>query len=195
MGTDYRLDVKKSVDLFVRNFESLVYLPFIADSEMERLYGPEVIQALADLDNYNRQEKICQTCAQRCCLLVDCEFYAPDLGTCPVQSFRPTLCRMHFCHRFSPAYRELVKDLGDIFLEGLLAGGKVDSQKADLFDSPPLGPLMPSLSPVISTLLEEVRSGRLEKIEAWKRIEFEIEHYYTGRSAKCDNELWRIRAF
>jgi hypothetical protein len=178
MQADHHLDITGAVNCFLGNFESLSCLPFLTDAEMERLYGPEFAAALAELDLYNRQEKLCQKCTNRCCCLVKCEFYSPELSCCPVQSFRPALCRMHFCNQFAAAFGPLVKEIGDVFLESLLAAGKINGQKADLFDSPALGPLVPALVASISALLNAVKEGRLEEASARELIQTEIESYY-----------------
>ncbi len=89
-------------------------MPLIGDSEMARLFGEETAAALAELDACNRQGQICSSCRGSCCRLVSCELYTPELSCCPVQKFRPVLCRMHFCHKFNAKYPLLVKEAGDI---------------------------------------------------------------------------------
>ncbi len=67
---DRNLDIKKAVTCFLANFEKLSRLPFLTDAEADQLYGPEVAAAMAELDDYNRREKVCPNCTSRCCLLV-----------------------------------------------------------------------------------------------------------------------------
>ena len=169
------LDINRAVANFLKHFEGLSRLPLISDAEMLRLFGPEVIAGLAELERYNSQEKLCQECTARCCRLVDCELYAPDLGRCPIYSYRPVLCRMHFCQNFVPRYGALVKEAGDIFLESLLAAEKINGRRARFFDSPPLVQLVPRLVEEVLARISAVREKRLDEPSALKQIEAEIE--------------------
>jgi hypothetical protein len=169
------LDLEKAVQSFLGQFESLVRLPFITDSEMEHLYGQEVTSGLAQLHRFNLDKGICRNCNDRCCRLVDCELYSEAFSGCPVHSYRPILCRMHFCQKFALEYPFLVKDLGDIFLEGLLAGQKIDSRKSNSLDSPPLTKFAPDLIEEISAHLTAIKENRLSETEAFKIIQVGID--------------------
>ena len=169
------LDVDRAVASFLKHFEGLSRLPLISDAEMLRLFGQEVIAGLAEMEAYNRREKLCQDCAARCCRLVDCELYAPDFGRCPIYSRRPVLCRMHFCQKFVPRYGTLVKEAGDVFLESLLAAEKIDGRRARFFDSPPLFQLVPRMVEEVMDCISSVREKGLDEPSALKQIEAEIE--------------------
>jgi hypothetical protein len=173
----HHLDVTKATEYFLEYFERLPRLPLIADNELTPLLGKEVYSALAELESYNRQQKLCSRCANRCCKLVDCELYTPELGTCPIQSFRPLLCRMHFCSQFSEVYPVWVKELGDIFLESLLAAEQRDRQRAAFFDTPPLKQF--ALEPVtaILPLLSEFKKGNLDEPSVLELIHAEIDQF------------------
>jgi hypothetical protein len=175
MGIERHLDVDRAVNRFLKHFESLSRLPLVSDAEMDGLYGEEVSEGLAELECYNQQEKLCQDCRSRCCQLVDCELYAPDLSRCPIYSFRPALCRMHFCQKFVPRYSALVKETGDVFLEGLLAAEKINGRRASLFDSPPLGKLVPHLVAVVLSQISAIRENRLDEASALRKIQAEVE--------------------
>jgi Fe-S-cluster containining protein len=175
MGIGHHLDVDRAVGNFLKYFESLSYLPLIADAEMDGLFGAEVKELLAELERYNGQERICRDCVNRCCQLVDCELYSPELSRCPIHSFRPPLCRMHFCNKFVAQYGALVKEAGDVFLESLLAAEKVNGEKARLFDSPPLGGLIPRLVAFASPLITAIRENGVDEAAAWGMIRAEIE--------------------
>jgi hypothetical protein len=176
VDTDCNLDVTRAVSHFRVQFESLSLLPFITDSEMDRLFGEEIREAIGKLQRYGEQEKLCRNCTDRCCRLVSCELYAPELSRCPVYPFRPLLCRMHFCRHFTQTYPILVREMGDIFLEGLLAAEKIDKGKAALFDCPPLRKLIPELLGSIVPLIEGVKEGRLEENSILKLIDQQIGH-------------------
>jgi hypothetical protein len=171
-------DVDLAVRNFLNKFESLSHLPLMTDAEMDIIFGDEVPAALRELELYNHREDLCRTCRSRCCLLVDCELYAPGLSRCAIHEFRPLLCRMHFCNKFSPVYREMVKAAGDIYLESLLAGEHLDPAKIRLLDSPPLGHLLPDLVAGIRPLLKAFEEGRLDEPHVLKFIAGKLEKLY-----------------
>jgi hypothetical protein len=170
------LDVNKAVRNFLTGFESLARLPFISDAEMEQVFGEEVNAGLAKLDALNRQKDFCRECSDRCCRLVDCELYSDFLICCPVYSYRPALCRMHFCHKFALEYPLLVKKLGDVFLDSCLAAQLVDQRKAILLDSPPLNKYAPELIAEISAQLDSVKENKLDEGSALDIIESIIQN-------------------
>ena len=177
MQTNRHLDINEAVRNFLNHCESLSRLPLISDDEMRKLFGPEVAAALSELENYNRQAKICRNCAARCCQLVDCEIYAPEFSSCPVYHSRPLLCRMHYCHKFAPYYNLQVKALGDIFLESLIAVEHQGIRRTNLFDCPPLEKLAPALVGRISVLITRVRHESLDKNAALNSILDEAEKF------------------
>jgi hypothetical protein len=168
-------DINLAVSNFLRHFESLSRLPLVTNAEMDSLFGEEVAAALQELGLYGRQEGLCRTCRSRCCLLVDCELYEAGFSRCSIHDFRPVLCRMHFCNKFAPVYRELVKTVGDIFLESLLAGEHLDPAKTKMLDSPPLRNLAPDLVDRIGRLIKAFDEGFLDEPAALKSITAEIE--------------------
>jgi hypothetical protein len=177
MGTIQLPDISLAVSNFLKHFESLLRLPFITDAEMDVLFGAEVTAALKELDLYNQKEKLCHECHSRCCLLVKCEFYLPGFSRCPVYAFRPLLCRMHYCNKFAPVYKELVKTAGDIFLESLLAGEAINPRKIALLDSPPLGKLVTELVTAVKIHLTAFEESRLDEESALNAITLELERY------------------
>jgi hypothetical protein len=146
-----------AVECFLAYFRQLRYLPFLSEAEFEMLYGLEVNSAIRTLDLYNQQQHICGTCQYQCCRRVKCEFYDPAFSCCPVEPYRPALCRLHYCDRFCSDYGLLVKALGDIYLECLLAAARLDAARAALFDCPAFTPLAPKLTVSIQTALQLVK--------------------------------------
>jgi hypothetical protein len=146
----------------------------ISDSEMSRLFGEEVASALAELETFNRQGQICSRCRGQCCTLVSCELYTPAFTCCPVQNFRPVLCRMHFCRRFTEIYPLLVKETGDIYLDSLIAAANRGFKGVDLFDCPPLKKSAPGMVQTLSHSLLAYKEGRLDEAAALKAIENEV---------------------
>jgi hypothetical protein len=164
------LDVEKAVGLFLSQFERLSMLPFITDSEMDQLYGEEVTAGLVELARFNQEKWLCRNCPDRCCRLVDCELYSEAFSCCPIHTYRPILCRMHFCNKFALEYPFLVKDLGDIFLDGLLAAQSINYRRVNLLDSPPLGKLVPDLILEIAAQITAVKENELYETAALDRI-------------------------
>lgn len=184
----WHLDLDKAKNQFLGNFESISRLPLITDAEMVQLFGEEVNLALSKLESYNQQEKFCVNCESRCCLLVNCELYSTDFSRCPIHSFRPVICRMHFCNRFAPVYNSLINELCDIFLESLIAAQQVDKKKADVFDSPPLAKFAPGLVSVMIPHMTAFNQGRLDRASAIELIGAEALKYY-GKSQKMIKEI------
>jgi len=174
VGSEHHLDVTKETENFLKYFERLSRLPLVTDGEMASLFGEAVNSALAELEADNQQQSICARCANRCCLLVDCELYTPELSNCPIKSCRPLLCRMHFCNQFSLNYPVLVKEVGDIFLESLLAAERLDKNNAALFDSPPLSTHIPELVNIIKSLLMDFKKGLLDEANVLQLIQSEL---------------------
>ena len=161
MGKGLQLDVNSAIQSFISNFEGIRNLPFIDDAELKNLYGPRVMAALDQLEVYNLKRQICNNCKKRCCLLVKCELYDADLGHCPVQPFRPALCRLHFCKEYEAENGQLVKELGDIYLETILAAAKIDRHKSDYFDCPSFVLLVPDITHKIRAQIVSIKEGRV----------------------------------
>jgi Fe-S-cluster containining protein len=145
MAERITVDKNKAVNTFLERFESLSRLPLISEDEMRNLYGAEVYAALRILQDKLEQMELCSNCENRCCKRVRCEFYSDELTNCIIYKYRPLLCRMHFCNRLGVEHAPLIKEIGDIFLEGLQAAEPVNKKKAQLFDAPPLKQHIPHL--------------------------------------------------
>jgi hypothetical protein len=171
-------DIGKEVESFLSGYGHLVRLPLISDTEAESLFSAQFLRTLEQLRQYDQAERICSGCAGLCCGTIHCEVYDPAFGTCPIFSLRPLLCRLHFCNKFDN-YREEVKIVGDIFLEGLLEIEKRGSCKAKLFDSPPLAPADPAMAGKIIPLMTAFREGRLDRSAALQAILTVAENYRT----------------
>lgn len=171
------MDKKRAIENFLEHVEYLDRLPLITDGEMDGLFGEEVSAAVAGLNNYNQAKEICMNCESRCCQATGCELYAAQFERCPIHDFRPVVCRLHFCHRFYDAGSSLLKELGDIFFDSLLAADRDGSTKVRLFDSPPLARCSPDLIAVTSPWVEAVREGSLSPEYAGELIRREAEKY------------------
>jgi hypothetical protein len=173
------VDRDKAIACFLDHVEHLTRLPLISDQEMKELFGDEVESALVELDSLNRENKICQDCSNNCCQKYDCEFYAPQLGWCPVFDLRPTICRLHFCERFQPAAAPIIKELAEIFISSIAAAAKKGISKSDYFDIPPFGDAAPQLITAISPLVQAVKEGKLDQDSCRRKIGAEAAKHRT----------------
>lgn len=175
------LNLNKAVESFLLHAGELTRLPFISDSEMEMLFGPEVAASLKELERYNHSEKICLQCPGKCCTLVKCELFQPGFSLCPIHHMRPPLCRMHFCRRFVTVDNSFIQEFTDIFLESLLEGKKKGLPRINLFDCPPIGVHAPDIVGTISSLIETFNNGQTDEPKLFHLIQKELEGYhYTG---------------
>lgn len=186
------MDKEKSINSFLENVERLYQLPLITNSEMNELFGEEVAAALAQLNRYNHENQICLRCQNRCCQASGCELYAPQFKQCPIQDFRPVVCRLHFCHSFHIQGNSIVEELGDIFFDSLLTADCLGSAKVRLFDSPPLAICAPDLVGATSHWVDAVREGSLnpeyaEKLVLHEAKKYCIAHTYSTAPIEVNN--------
>jgi hypothetical protein len=154
----------------------------ISDSEMMRLFGEEVASALAELELFNRQEQLCPRCKGGCCRLVHCELFLPEMDCCPLHQYRPVLCRMHFCTKYSLTYPRLVKEIGDIYLESLITAEKAGCKTVALFDCPPLKKAAPAMVELVSRSLADFREGRASKTAVLESVGIELERHLVKQN-------------
>jgi hypothetical protein len=175
------MDKAAAVRSFLQRVGELPHLPLITDGEMALLYGDEVIAAMRGLEQAAAHRNLCATCQSRCCQAVRCELYAPQFSRCPIHHLRPPVCRLHYCHRFFDDGDALLKDLSDIFFDGLLAAGAAKSDKVRLFDCPPLANCCPELVEATAEWMKAVQQGALAPDKGLKLIEAEAQRFGTLR--------------
>lgn len=173
------MEKTKAIQTFLERVEQLIRLPLITDTEMDTLYGKEMMEVLQGLARLNEKEQLCQNCQDRCCPAVRCELYAPQFKRCPIYEFRPPICRLHYCHRFFTDGDSLLKDMSDIFFDSLLTADRLGSNKVRFFDTPPLTNCCPDLITATSQLINSVREGNLDPEEATKLLRQIVEKYRT----------------
>jgi len=169
----------KAINRFLANVESLSRLPLMTDVEMLQVYGEEVMEASAEMNKYNRDADVCLKCAKRCCPLVHCELYYPGFSQCPVYDYRPAICRMHFCEKFSLGDSSFVKEFADIYLNSLLEAKLEGSLKVDLFDSPPLNKFASHFLEAVTPYFNDFKAGHLSETGAIHSIYVEAEKFHT----------------
>jgi hypothetical protein len=177
--TERHLDQSGAIRAFLARFPGLIGLPFVTDAEMNALYGEEVAAVLDDCERFNRQERLCQSCRDRCCRLVRCEFYNAQFSQCPARPYRPPICRLHFCASFTRRGGFPVKELGDLFLDAWQAAVHLDRRRAALLDCPPFGRLIPDLIGRVSRQLAVAVPDRASEIVITQRIQDAIQSYRT----------------
>jgi len=173
------MEKTKAIQTFLECVEQLIRLPLITDTEMDTLYGKEMMEVLQGLARLNEKEQLCQNCQNRCCPAVRCELYAPQFKRCPIYEFRPPICRLHYCHRFFTDGDSLLKDMSDIFFDSLLTADRLGSNKVRFFDTPPLTNCCPDLITATSQLINSVREGNLDPEEATRLIRQIAEAFRT----------------
>ena len=173
------MDRENAIANFIECVDYLPCLPFLTDLEMKKLFGEEVVAALGELEDFNREEMICQHCDSNCCQKRSCEFYAPQFSQCPIHDLRPAICRFHFCEKFQSADSSIIKELSEIFLYSLSVAAAGGSRKVVFFNPPPFANVLHKLIEAISPLVNEVRLGRLKPGYGQRRIRQEVMRYRT----------------
>lgn len=167
----------------ISNFLSLVdqfgQLLLVTDEEVEKLFGEEVVAALAELDRSNREGRICSSCGGDCCRDMGCELYAPLFKRCPIYDLRPIICRLHFCHRFDAVSKSLVIELRDIFFGCFRAVDFWDSANLSSLDVPPLAKASPELIAALLPTVAAVREGNLDSERAAELIRRKTKDYHS----------------
>ena len=176
------LNLDQAVDRFVSQVETLTRLPFMTDAEMLLVYGEEVVESAGVLSLYNRDTRVCLDCAKRCCLTVHCELYDAGFSRCPVFEYRPAICRMHFCEKFTIGDRSFISEFADVYLNSLLEAKLQGSRKVDFFDSPPFSRYAPEFIAAISPFLDAFRKGLSEESETIKLIQAEADRFRTSQT-------------
>jgi hypothetical protein len=174
------LNMDMSISRFLANVEGLSRLPFMTDSEMLLVYGEEVVDSSTEMARYNHEAGLCSKCQKRCCPMVHCELYDTGFSRCPVYEYRPAICRMHFCEKFSVGDTSFVREFADIYINSLLEAKLEGSLKADLFDSPPLSKFAPEFLAAVAPSLDAFKTGNLIESDALRYINAEAEKFRTS---------------
>ena len=174
------MDVERAVESFLKHAGELPALSLVTDAEFRKLYGGEVVAAVAVLENRDREEDICRRCVGECCRDIGCELYAPQFSQCPVHEFRPVACRLHFCHRFDDAGRSLSLALRDVFLGSLTAAEARTGEVLTALDCLPLSRCLPEFVATVIPRVEDVRRGQLCPERALTLIRTEARRHHSG---------------
>jgi len=170
------MDTAAAVASFAAGAVGLAGLPLVTDGELRRLYGEEVIAAVARLELLEREQGICSRCGGQCCADIGCELYSPHWSSCPIHQWRPIACRLHFCHRFRGEAQSLALELRDVFLGSLSAAESRGDGVSRVLDCPPLGAALPRFTAMATEWVRRLRLGHLSpdlaralvSEEAWK---------------------------
>jgi hypothetical protein len=190
------MDKGKAIDRFLGRVDQFSQVALITSEEMERLFGEEVAQALAQLEHFLTENRICPDCGGACCRDIGCELYASQFGQCPIHEYRPIACRLHFCHRLDDPYRPLIIELRDVFVGCYRAIDLWDSPNLKSLDSPPFAEVCPQFVAGVSSWVNAVREGRLAPDRAGQLLCREAEGYRRGRASRgLDSDYSRAESF
>jgi hypothetical protein len=190
------MDKGKAIDRFLGRVDQFSQVALITSEEMERLFGEEVAQALAQLEHFLTENRICPDCGGACCRDIRCELYASQFGQCPIHEYRPIACRLHFCHRLDDPYRPLIIELRDVFVGCYRAIDLWDSPNLKSLDSPPFAEVCPQFVAGVSSWVNAVREGRLAPDRAGQLLCREAEGYRRGRASRgLDSDYSRAESF
>jgi len=173
------MDRGKAISNFLSLVDRFGQLLLITDEEVEKLFGEEVVAALAELDRFDLENGICSSCGGDCCRDMGCELYTPMFKRCPLYDLRPIICRLHFCHRFDAAGKSLVIELRDIFFGCFRAMDLWDSASSRSLDVPPLAGASPELIAALSPTMAAMQQGSLDPESAAELIRRQAKDYHS----------------
>jgi hypothetical protein len=173
------MDRGKAISNFLSRVDEFGQLLLVTDEEVVKLFGEEVVAALAELDRFNLTDGICSNCGGDCCHDMGCELFAPMFKRCPIYDLRPIICRLHFCHRFDAEGKSLVIELRDIFFGCFRAVDFWDSTNLRSLDVPPLAGASPELMAALSPTVAAARQGNLDPEHAAQLICRQAKDYHS----------------
>jgi hypothetical protein len=173
------MDRGKAISNFLSLVDEFGQLLLVTHDEVEKLFGEEVVAALAELERYNQDGEICAKCGGDCCRDMGCELYTPLFKRCPIYDLRPIICRLHFCHRFDAAGKALVIELRDIFFSCFRAVDFWDSANLRSLDVPPIAGASPKLMAALSPTMAAVQQGSLAPEHAAELIRRQARDYHS----------------
>jgi hypothetical protein len=176
------MDKGKAIDRFLGRVDQFSQIALITSQEVEHLFGVEVTRALAELEHFMTENRICADCGGVCCRDIGCELYASQFGRCPIHEYRPIACRMHFCHRLDDPYRSIIIELRDVFAGCYRAIDFWDSPNLRSLDSPPFAEVCPQFVASVSSWVNAVREARLAPDRAAQMLCREAESYRRHRA-------------
>ncbi len=183
------MDKGKATDRFLKRVDRFSQMPLITGEEVASLFGEEVTQALAQLEHFTAENRICAECGGVCCRDIGCELYASQFGQCPIHEYRPIACRMHFCPRLDDPFRSVIIELRDVFVGCYRAIDFWDSANLRALDSPPFAGVCPQFVAAVGSSVNGVREGWLAPGPAGRMLCREAADYRRHRaSGRPDSE-------
>jgi len=169
----------KAISRFLSLVDEFGQLLLVTDEEVEKLFGEEVVAALAELGHFDREGGICSSCGGDCCRDMGCELYTTLFKRCPIYDLRPIICRLHFCHRFDAGGKSLVIELRDLFFGCFRAVDFWDSGNLRSLDVPPLAGAPPELMSALLPIMTAVQQGSLDPERAAELIRCQARDYHS----------------
>jgi hypothetical protein len=159
-GTTVNLmDKGGAISRFLERVDTYGQIILITGNEVRELFGEEMMAALNRLESFAEEQRLCADCGGRCCDDIGCELFVSRFGQCPIHSFRPIACRLHFCQRFDNPYKSAIIELRDVFLGCYSAIDLWYSPNIASMDAPPFTPYCPEFISAVAPLVEAVRAG------------------------------------
>jgi hypothetical protein len=183
------MDKAGAIDRFLGRVDQFSQIALVTDGELAHLFGEEVAQALAQLEHYAAENRICADCGGVCCKDIGCELYSAQFSRCPIHEYRPIACRMHFCRRLDDPYRSVIVELRDVFVGCYGAMDFWPGASLRSLDSPPFGEVCPRFVAAVAPWINAVRQGRLASGPAGRSLGREAAEYRRCRAGgRLDSE-------
>lgn len=171
------MDKGKAISRFLDRVDHFSQIILVTDEEMRDLFGDDMTELLGQLDLFSRKERLCARCGGKCCADIGCELFAPHFGQCPIHSYRPIACRLHFCYSFDNPYKSTIIDLRDVFFGCFRAVDLWSSANIRSLDTPPFDGRCPELLAAVVLLVEAVRQRKAEPEAVAKEILREAQRF------------------
>lgn len=181
------MDKGRAISQFLERVDTFQQIVLITEEEVGRLFGEEVMTALARMERLACEHLLCSDCRGKCCEDIGCEVFAPQFRQCPIHTCRPIACRLHFCHKFDIPCKSTIIALRDIFVGCYQAVDIWNSRNIASLDSPPLSSHCPEFVEAIASLVASVREGNATPEAAAKLIMREALRYRQVKAGKATN--------
>lgn len=153
------MDKSRAISQFLERVDAYGQIIFVSTDEVADLLGKELLLVLGQLESFACEQRLCADCGGQCCEDIGCELFAPQFARCPIHSFRPLACRLHFCRKFDIPYKSTVIELRDIFFSCYKAVDICYSPNIASLDTPPFATHCPEFVDSVAPLVEAIRQG------------------------------------
>ena len=178
------MDRGRAVSQFLDRVDSYGQIILVSTEEVADLFGEELMLVLEQFESFAREQQLCADCGGQCCDDIGCELFAPQFGQCPIHSFRPIACRLHFCRKFDVPYKSMVIELRDVFFNCYKAIDTCRSPNIASLDTPPFAAHCPELVTLVAPLVEAVRQGKSAPQDVADLMMEKVSRYRLSRTGR-----------